>query len=62
MDFKDLTPEQQEAAKACKSPEELVALAQNVGVQLTDEQMDAIAGGSWYNPCSDHSCENYFHT
>lgn len=28
-----------------KTPEEIIALAQEKGVELTDEQMEAIAGG-----------------
>ena len=32
MEFKDLTPEQQEMAKACKSVDELVELAKSFGV------------------------------
>ena len=47
--FSDLTPEQMEKARACKSPEELVELANSEGIELTDEQLNAIAGGAWYN-------------
>ena len=46
MDFNSLTPEQVEKAKACKSADELVALAKAEGVELTDEQLDQISGGS----------------
>lgn len=49
MDFKDLTPEQQEKARACKSADELIKLAEAEGVELNDEQLDTIAGGAWYN-------------
>ena len=35
FDPKDLTKEQLEAAFACKTPEELVALAKETGVELT---------------------------
>ena len=45
----NLTPEQMKKARACKSAEELVALAEAEGVELDEEQLDAIAGGSWYN-------------
>ena len=37
MRFKDLTPEQQEKAKACKTPEEILALAKEEGYDLSDE-------------------------
>ena len=39
MDFKDLTPEQQEKAKACKTPEDILALAKEEGHSLTDEEL-----------------------
>ncbi len=51
MDFTDLTPELQEKARACKTPEELLALAKEEGVELTEEQLEAVAGGrAWYCP------------
>ena len=49
-DYKDqLTPEQMDKARACKSSGELVELAKSEGVELTDDQLDAIAGGTWYD-------------
>ena len=45
MDFEGLTPEQVERAKNCKSVAELVELAKNEGVEITDEQLNAIASG-----------------
>ena len=48
--YKDqLTPEQLEKARACKSAKELIELAKSEGIELNDEQLEAIAGGSWYN-------------
>lgn len=47
--FNDLTPEQMEKARACKNAAELIALAKAEGVELTDDQLEGIAGGSWYN-------------
>ena len=47
--FNELTPEQMEKARACKNPDDLVELAKSEGIELTDEQLDAIAGGTWYN-------------
>ena len=46
MKFEDLTPEQQERAKACKTPEEVFALAKEVGYELSEEEIDSISGGS----------------
>ena len=48
MNFDDLkNPELQEKLKACTSVEELVALAEKEGMELSDEQMEAVAGGGW---------------
>ncbi len=49
VSFNELTPEQMEKARACKSPADLVELAKSEGVELTDDQLDAISGGTWYN-------------
>ena len=47
--FNDLTPEQREKVRACKNADELVELAKSEGVELTDDQLDSIAGGTWYD-------------
>ncbi len=49
MDQSDISPELREKAKACKTPNELVELAEETGVELTDEQLDQITGGSGWN-------------
>ena len=51
MSFEELTPEQKEKAKACKTTEELIALARAEGVDLTDEQLERVSGGSWDIEC-----------
>ena len=52
--YKDeLTPEQLEKARACKSSDELVQLAKEEGVELNDEQLEGIAGGTWYDCMND---------
>ena len=56
MDIKDLTPEQKARAMACKTTEEIVALAKEYGIELTDAQLDNVAGGSWDEPCQ-YSCD-----
>ena len=43
--LKGLTDEQSSRVKACKSHEELLALAKEEGVELTDEQLNSISGG-----------------
>ena len=45
-----MTPEQKAKARECKTPEELLALAQEEGFSLTDEQLESISGGR--NSCS----------
>ena len=48
MGFEDLAPELIEKAKACKDADELVELAKSEGIELTDEQLEGVAGGkSW---------------
>ena len=47
--FSELIPDQMEKARACKNADDLIALADSEGVELTDEQVEAIAGGSWYD-------------
>ena len=43
--LKGLTEEQIAKVKACKNHEELLALAKEEGVELTDEQLAAVSGG-----------------
>ena len=43
--FKGLTDEQIKKVEACKSSEEILALAKEEGVTLTDEQLEAVSGG-----------------
>ena len=45
MDFDDLTPEQKEKARACGTPEDILMLAREEGYELSDEELDAVAGG-----------------
>ena len=58
MDIQSLSPELRAKAIECKSPEELLALAKEEGVELSDDQIDAISGGSeWY--CTGDGCNNF---
>ncbi len=45
MKFEDLSPELQEKAKACKNAEELFNLAKAEGIELGEEELEAINGG-----------------
>ena len=56
--IKKLSPELQDKAKACKSPEELMALGREHAAELTPEALEAIAGGTGGNPknCGEVKC------
>ena len=61
MEFNDLTPELQAKVRECKNIDDLVKLAKLEGMKLSDEQLDAIAGGSWNcdGYCKDNCYEEY---
>lgn len=48
--LKGLTEEQIKMAKACSNASDLLQLAKDEGVELTDEQLDAISGGFCFGP------------
>lgn len=60
MDFKniDISDELRAEAKACKSPEELIALAKREGYKLSDQDLEVVSGGQWMG-CSSASCDDY---
>ena len=45
VEFDDLTVEQKERLKACKTPEEIIALAKEEGIERGEEELEAINGG-----------------
>ena len=45
MKYEDLTSEQKEKVLACKTPEELRALAKTEGFELSDKELEEISGG-----------------
>ena len=49
--LKGLTEEQIKKVEACKSSEEILALAKEEGVALNDEQLEAVSGGA----CEDNN-------
>ena len=57
-----LSDELKEKAKACRTMDELTALAAKEGIELPDEALDAVAGGelipcqSLNPPCADGGC------
>lgn len=46
VNLEGLTPEQIEKTRACKTPKELLDLAREEGIELTDEQLEQVSGGS----------------
>ena len=59
MDFSNLSPELKAKAEKCKNMDELLALAKSEGIELTAEQLDAVAGGGDSYDCDNDTCEIY---
>ena len=47
--LKGLTEEQIAKVKSCKSQDELLALAKQEGIELTEEQLSAVSGGGCFS-------------
>ncbi len=57
MDLSKISPELKARLLECTSPEELADLAKEEGIELTDEQLESVAGGTdWSCPLKD--CSN----
>ena len=56
MRFEALTPEQQEKAKACKTPEGFMALAKEMGYELSEDELAALSGGVGSDSQDDVAC------
>ena len=57
MEFGDLTPEMQERARACTSPEDVLRLAKEEGYELSEEELAKVTGGEGFW----EYCEGYQH-
>ena len=59
--YENLTDEQKEKAKQCKTMDELIALAGEWGIELPDEVLDAVSGGcsACYDCPDDDLCPWY---
>ena len=53
MDIEKLDPAVKAKLKGCETSEEILALAQEEGYELSDEQLEGISGG-WGDKCNDH--------
>ena len=56
--IRDLPPEVQEKARACRSLDELLALAEEQGVPVPDDKLETVAGGKKRRPkgCGEITC------
>ena len=53
--IKDLSPELQEKARACKTKDELMQLAAENGLEIPEDALEAVAGG-----CTSEGCDHSF--
>ena len=56
--YNELSDDVKKKAAACKSVDELIELTETCGVELTDEELEAVSGGFWKPGCSDFSADN----
>ena len=59
MRFDQMTPELREKAQKCETAEERMAFVEESGIELTDEQLEAISGGNrtsktFYKECEEN--------
>lgn len=52
--FEDLSEETRAKLVAAKTPEEILAIAKSEGIKLTEEDLEAVSGGSAWSDSSDH--------
>ena len=56
MEFDEMSQEMKDRARACKTPEEILALAEDEGITLSDDELEQISGGKgkWaHEKCDD---------
>ena len=58
VNFEDVPDSIRKRAEACKTPEELLALAAEEGYELTDEELKAISGGVLFQDCTWDDCND----
>lgn len=55
-----LTEEQRKRIETAKTPEELLAIAKETGYELSEEQLNTMAGGWCPLDCGSNSCPDDF--
>ena len=56
--YDGLSEDQKAKVATCKTGEELVSLAEKEGIELTDDQLDVISGGSIWSDMKDGADES----
>ncbi len=51
MKLNELTEEQQAKLKSCRDSRELLSELSTMGIELTDEQLNTVAGSGEWNRC-----------
>ena len=51
MDFEKIPEELRERARACKTPEDVLALAKETGYKISDEELEGLSGGGFWSVC-----------
>ena len=59
MKLNELTEEQKAKLKSCTDSKELMSALGEMGIELTDEQLDAVAGGEEWYRCNSYNCNWY---
>lgn len=53
--LKSLSKEQVAKVRACRNSDELLALARQEGIELTDEQLESVSGGACTSETDSHN-------
>ena len=59
MNREEVTPELKERARACKTVDELLELAKQEGIELSDDELEGISGGAVLTCRKDSPCDSY---